>query len=182
MRISPKLRAAILIVGLGATLAAVRWADSLPEVADPNAGTKLESRQHVRPTREQQAATQNTGLDLQKLQRGPQSEPESDPFGTRDFRPPPPPKPKESSITAAAGVLPAPPPPPQAPPLPFIYMGRLDEEQNSTVFLTAGDRNLVVKPGDLIDNTYKVEQVTESTVVLTYLPMNQRQTLAIGMP
>jgi hypothetical protein len=182
MRISPKLRAAILIVGLGATLAAVRWADSLPEVADPNAGARPESRQHVRPTREQQAATQSTALDLQKLQRGPQSEPESDPFGTRDFRPPPPPKPKESSITAAAGVLPPPPPPPQAPPLPFIYMGRLDEEQNTTVFLTAGDRNLVVKPGDLIDNTYKVEQVTESAVVLTYLPMNQRQTLAIGTP
>jgi hypothetical protein len=182
MRISPKLRAAILIVGLGVTLAAVRWADSLPEVADPNTGAKAESRPHVRAAREQQAAAQSTALDLQKLQRGPQSEPESDPFGTRDFRPPPPPKPKEASITAAAGVLPPPPPPPQAPPLPFIYMGRLDEEQNTTVFLTAGDRNLVVKPGDLIDNTYKVEQVTESAVVLTYLPMNQRQTLAIGTP
>jgi hypothetical protein len=182
MRISPKLRAAILIVGLGATLAAVRWADSLPEVADPSTGAKAESRLHARATREQQAAAQATALDLQKLQRGPQSEPESDPFGTRDFRPPPPPKPKGSSITAAAGVLPPPPPPPQAPPLPFIYMGRLDEEQNTTVFLTAGDRNLVVKPGDLIDNTYKIEQVTESTVVLTYLPMNQRQTLAIGTP
>ena len=182
MRISPKLRAAILIVGLGATLAAVRWADSLPEVADPSTDAKAESRPHPRARREQQAVTQTTALDLQKLQRGPQSEPESDPFGTRDFRPPPPPKPKGSPITASAAVLAPPPPPPQAPPLPFTYLGRLDEEQNTTVFLTAGDRNLVVKPGDLIDNTYKVEQVTESTVVLTYLPMNQRQTLAIGTP
>jgi hypothetical protein len=41
---------------------------------------------------------------------------------------------------------------------------------------------LVVKPGDLIDNTYKVEEVTDSSVVLTYLPMKQRQTLAIGTP
>ena len=61
-------------------------------------------------------------------------------------------------------------------------MGRLAEDQSTTVFLTAGDRNLVVKPGDVIDNTYKVEQVTDSAVVLTYLPMNQRQTLATGNP
>jgi hypothetical protein len=63
-----------------------------------------------------------------------------------------------------------------------MYMGRLAEDQSTTVFLIAGDRNLVVKPGDVIDNTYKVEQVTDSAVVLTYLPMNQRQTLAIGNP
>jgi len=61
-------------------------------------------------------------------------------------------------------------------------MGRLNEEQSTTVFLSAGDRNLVVKPGDVIDSTYKVEQVTDSAVVLTYLPMNQQQSLAIGTP
>jgi hypothetical protein len=68
-----------------------------------------------------------------------------------------------------------------APPLPFVYMGRL-AEQNTTAFLVMGDRNLVVKPGDVNDNTYKIEEVGESAMVLTYLPMNQRQTLPIGTP
>jgi hypothetical protein len=61
-------------------------------------------------------------------------------------------------------------------------MGRLSEDRDTTVFLTLGDRNLVVKPGDTIDNTYKLEEVGESAIVLTYLPMNQRQTLPIGTP
>ena len=36
--------------------------------------------------------------------------------------------------------------------------------------------------GDTIDNTYKLEEVGDSAIVLTYLPMNQRQTLPIGTP
>ena len=181
MRIPPKLRVALLIVGLGATLAAVRWADSLPDVGGASAGAIAE-RPRERASRQQQAA-QPSALDLQRLQRGPQQDPESDPFGTRDFRPPPPPKPKAvPGQLTAGGLAPPPPPPPQAPPLPFVYMGRLNEEQSTTVFLSAGDRNLVVKPGDVIDSTYKVEQVTDSAVVLTYLPMNQQQSLAIGTP
>ena len=182
MRVPPKLRVALVIVALGATLAAVRWADSLPDATD--AGAKaMAGNARARPPREQKQSSQSTALDLQRLQRGPQMDPSSDPFGTRDFRPlPPKPKGLAAAGTTVALPPPPPPPPPQAPPLPFMYMGRLAEDQSTTVFLTAGDRNLVVKPGDVIDNTYKVEQVTDSAVVLTYLPMNQRQTLAIGNP
>jgi hypothetical protein len=181
MRLPPKLRGGLLIVALASTLAAVHWADSLPDAGDAKPKARVES--HSRVARETPAATSSTALDLQKLQRAPQSEPESDPFGTKDFRPPPPQKPKSEAMPGGHAALQAPPPPPpQAPPLPFTYMGRLDEDQDTTVFLTAGDRNLVVKPGDVIDNTYKLEQVTQSTVVLTYLPMNQKQTLAIGTP
>jgi len=181
MRLSPKLRGALLIAALGATLAAVHWADILPDAADAKPGAKIESRS--RATKDKPSSAASSALDLQKLQRGPQAEPESDPFGTKDFTPPPPPKPKREAMAGGSGTMQAPaPPPPQAPPLPFTYLGRLDEDQDTTVFLTAGDRNLVVKPGDVIDNTYKLEQVTQSTVVLTYLPMNQKQTLAIGTP
>src|SRR4051812_16363244 len=150
MRIPPKLRAALLIVGLGATLGAVRWADSLQDAGGASAGTIAE-RPRERSSRQKQPAVQPSALDLQRLQRGPQQDPESDPFGTRDFRPPPPPKPKAlPGRLTPAGLPPPPPPPPQAPPLPFIYMGRLNEDQSTSVFLSAGDRNLVVKPGDVI--------------------------------
>jgi|SRR6478672_3066504 len=182
MRIPPKVRAGLLIVGLATTLGLVRWADNLPDTGDAAArGVDTKPRAH---SERQPSTAQTAALDLERLQRGPQQEPESDPFGTRDFRPPPPPKPKNAAgaLPNVALAPPPPPPPPQAPPLPFVYMGRLSEDESTTVFLTAGDRNLVVKPGDVIDNTYKVEQVTDAAVVLTYLPMNQRQTLAIGTP
>jgi hypothetical protein len=48
------------------------------------------------------------------------------------------------------------------------------------VFLTTGDRNLVVRPGDVIDNNYRLEEVTDTTVVLTYLPLTVKQTIPIG--
>jgi hypothetical protein len=120
-------------------------------------------------------------LDLQKLQRPPALDPDGDPFGPRSFRPAPP-KLKAPPVQAMLEAPPLPSPPPQAPPLPFIFMGRLSEARDTTVFLTMGDRNLIVKPGDTIDNTYKVEEVSDTAVVLTYLPMNLRQTLPIGTP
>jgi hypothetical protein len=119
---------------------------------------------------------------LQKLQRAPGLDPDSDPFGPRSFRPAPPKVKAPSLAQATADLASPPPPPPQAPPLPFTYLGRLSQERDTTVFLSIGERNLVVKPGDLIDNTYKVEEVGDSAVVLTYLPMNLRQTLPIGTP
>jgi hypothetical protein len=176
MALHPKVRAGILIGLLALTFAGVYWADSLPEVESASADVSPPRNRDSRP---EQSNADSSALDLQKLQRVRPSDPDADPFGPRNFRPPPP---KLNPAMQAGALALAPPPPPKAPPLPFVYMGRLSEEQRTTVFLTSGDRNLVVKPGDLIDNTYKVEEVTDSSVVLTYLPMKQRQTLAIGTP
>jgi hypothetical protein len=149
--------------------------------ARPTTGTA--TTQRARPATETTTTQRAPALDLQKLQRAPALDPDGDPFGPRSFRPAPPKikAPTAAEAAALAAAQPAP-PPPMAPPLPFVYMGRLAEEQNTTVFLVMGDRNLVVKPGDVIDNTYKIEEVGESAMVLTYLPMNQRQTLPIGTP
>jgi hypothetical protein len=182
MRMNAKLRVGLLIGALALTLAAVRWVDTLTDVHEASAEAVAGPAQRTRRTAEATTAQRAPALDLQRLQRAPGLDPDGDPFGPHSFRPPPP-KLKALSAQAAAEAMQAPPPPPpQAPPLPFIYMGRLSEERNTTVFLAMGDRNLVVKPGDLIDNMYKVEEVGDSGVVLTYLPMNLRQTLPIGTP
>lgn len=182
MRLSGKLRAGLLIGALALTLAAVRWADTLTEVPGASAGAVAEPVQRTRRAASEAATAQRApALDLQKLQRSPTLDPDGDPFGPRSFRPAPP-KVKAPAAQAAVEMAQPPPPPPQAPPLPFTYLGRLSQERDTTVFLAMGERNLVVKPGDLIDNTYKVEEVGDSAVVLTYLPMNLRQTLPIGTP
>jgi hypothetical protein len=66
--------------------------------------------------------------------------------------------------------------------MPFTYLGRLAEGPQTTVFLSAGDRNLVVKAGDVIDNTYRVDEVGERMLMLTYLPQNVKQLIPIGAP
>jgi hypothetical protein len=207
MRFSAKLRVGLMIGAVALTLVAVHWAGTLTEVPEATAGAVAEAVQRARPPTEsattqrarpatesatpqrtrpaaEAATTQRApALDLQKLQRAPALDPDGDPFGPRSFRPAPP-KIKAPSAAEAAALAAAqpPPPPPMAPPLPFVYMGRLSEEKNTTVFLVMGERNLVVKPGDVIDNTYKIEEVGDAAVVLTYLPMNQRQTLPIATP
>lgn len=181
MRINPKLRMGLVIGALALTLGAVRWADTLTDVPEASAGGVAEPVARPRPAAQTNTAQHTPALDLQKLQRPRSLDPDGDPFGPRSFRPAPPKITPQAAAAQAALAVP-PPPPPQAPPLPFTYMGRLSEERDTTVFLTLGDRNLVVKPGDTIDNTYKLEEVGESAIVLTYLPMNQRQTLPIGTP
>lgn len=75
---------------------------------------------------------------------------------------------------------PPPPPPPQAPPLPFRYMGRLIEGGVHTVFVTANDRNYAIKPGDRIDDTWVVNEITERAVMFTYVPLDLKQQLSIA--
>lgn len=186
MRISPKVRAGLLIGALALTLIAVRWADTLTEVPEASAVAVAEPVVRPRspaPSTAPAAATaiaqRPPALDLQKLQRQRALDPDGDPFGPRDFKPAPP-KAKTAAQQALLEAPPPPPPPPQAPPLPFAYMGRLSEDADTAVFLAMGDRNLVVRPGDVIDNMYKLEEVSEDTLVLTYLPLSLRQTMPIG--
>jgi hypothetical protein len=78
---------------------------------------------------------------------------------------PPPPK-------AIAVAKPAP-PKPVAPPFPYVYLGGLLEDGVRTTFFTQGNRVLSVKAGDTIDAVYRVDQMTEKQMMLTYLPLNE---------
>lgn len=91
------------------------------------------------------------------------------PFSTHDWTPPPPPP-----------VSPPPPPPPQAPPLPFTYVGKQIESGQWVVFLANQDRTYTVKVDSLIESTYKVDKISPPVLLLTYIPLKQQQTLAIG--
>jgi hypothetical protein len=86
--------------------------------------------------------------------------------------PPPPPKPVKAS----------PPPKPTAPPLPFIYFGRYEDSSTKVIMLAKGEQIYTVSEGDVIDNTYRVEQVRVGVIDLTYLPLNIKQSINIGDP
>jgi hypothetical protein len=172
---NPKPRSALLIVALAVTLGAVYWASRLDSSQEVEAVAVPRPRASDGPAK----VVHGTGeLDLGRLRRGPSVDPAADPFALRDFRPAPPVV--KRPIAAPAAQADAPAPPPQAPPLPFAYLGKLAEGNSTTVFLSMGDRNLVVRTGDVIDNNYRVEEVTEAAVVLTYLPLTVKQTLPIG--
>jgi hypothetical protein len=98
-------------------------------------------------------------------------------FGTLSWLPPPPPPPPPSPPPP-----PVKPPAPTAPPLPFVFIGMLERHAaKAEAFLAKGDALFVVSAGDTIDNnTYRVDSLTTSEVVMTYLPLNTRQTLNVS--
>jgi len=205
---SPKLRAAALIAALASTVIAVYWANSLTDVQEAGTGAVVapvarnthspqasqgntQANQGITPVKLEPVVAQGTpptstkeasgALDLRKLQRPRSAGPTGEIFGPRDFRPEPPLPKRAIAQPGAAALQAAPPPPPQAPPLPFAYMGKLDESGATIVFLAMGDRNLVVKPGDVIDNMYRLDQVSDNAVMLTHLPTGMQQSLPIGV-
>jgi hypothetical protein len=95
-------------------------------------------------------------------------------FGAQSWNPPPP------APTAAPAEAP-PPPPPSAPPLPFTYIGKALEAGVWEVYLARADKTYIVKKQSVIDGVYRVDAIAPPTLTLTYLPLNQAQTLNIGV-
>lgn len=85
-----------------------------------------------------------------------------------------------AAAIAQAAAPPPPPPMPVVPPFPYAYLGGLLEDGVRTNFFTKGDRVLPVQAGDTVDALYRVDQMTEKQMTLTYLPLNQSLTLALG--
>lgn len=84
-------------------------------------------------------------------------------FPSQTWQPPPPP--------------PSRPKPPEAPPLPYTYLGQLAEEGGITLFLGRQQRALVVRAGDILDGSYRIDAVTPQRALITYLPLDIQQSL-----
>ncbi|MCC7679656.1 hypothetical protein [Janthinobacterium sp. FW305-128] len=66
------------------------------------------------------------------------------------------------------------------PPLPFQFLGRFVDEGKAAYFLQAGERNVVARPGDTLEERYRFDGVVQGALQFTYLPLNLKQTLAVG--
>ena len=82
----------------------------------------------------------------------------------------------EQPVIAAPVVVAA----PTAPALPFQFVGRLGDRDDLQVFLQSGEKLYVVRQGDVIEDTYRLERVSASELHLVYLPLHQSQTLSVG--
>lgn len=90
-------------------------------------------------------------------------------FAARSWDPPPAP-------------VKADPAPPTAPPLPYVFLGKKFEAGHWEVFLGAGEQTQLARVGQTLDGKYRVERIAPPELTLTYLPLQQVQTLNIGAP
>lgn len=107
----------------------------------------------------------------------------SSPSAWASMAPPPPPPVKEAP--------PPPPPPPMAPRFPHAWIGRVNDEASSAAGAASAPRAIqravlagpvatwVVKEGDVIDSQWRVDRIQDRSMSLTYLPLQQSQTVSM---
>lgn len=102
---------------------------------------------------------------------------EGDAFARLSWLPPPPPPPPPAAVAP-----PPPPPPPTAPPLPYAFVGMVEKGAGKPqAFLSRGDALIIVAAGDTVDNnTYRIDSLSATQVVFTYLPLNTKQSIDIA--
>jgi hypothetical protein len=170
MKLTPKQRWAILGTALALTLVAVKWAASKQDAEVKPAQSPRAAAAGETPRRAQDVPR----LELERLRRPPPEAARADPFERRSWD-------VAARDEARRNAPPPPPPaPPRAPPLPFAYLGKAVEDGKVTVFLSRGENTYVVRAGETLDGTYRVERLDERVLVLIYLPLGQRQELALG--
>lgn len=149
----------------------------VPEFFDEAPDDVVEVRAQ-RPTRARQAASAGPAESLALTLPSRAAGPVVDLFAVRDWTPP---RPVAAAPPPPVAVYrPPPPPAPTAPALPFAYLGKLEQADVTRVFLTRGDSLFSVGEGDVIENTYRVEQIEERSMSFRYLPLDLVQKLAVG--
>lgn len=161
MTLTAKQRRWLLGVSLALTLAAVASTqgkeDAEGAVVQPG---------WAKPRHQQKGADNELAVPLASLNRQPLPEDAKDMFAGKSWYVAPPP--------AKAA-------PPAAPPLPFVYMGKLAEQgEKAVIILARQNRSYTVREGDVLDNIYRVDEVSAPLMTLTYLPLNIKQTIQIG--
>lgn len=155
-----------------ATLLATQWVSGGDGGANPvSAATEQKPPREIAgemkgEAKESAAEDDTAQLELERLERRKFSAQAGDLFSRQSWVPPPPPPSKSQA--------------PVPPPLMFKYLGKVIEGNETQVFLALAERNYVVKVGENIDNQYRVDEVTDHTVTLTYIPLNAKQVLSTG--
>jgi hypothetical protein len=141
------------------------WDDGAPEegvAPRPASAQASEGRPAPAAT---SGAADLLALDLDALGRRELPASRGDLFPATSWQPAPAP--------SAAPVQPA---RPQPPPLPFGYLGRMQDRGVPHVFLSIGDRAVVAKVGVTLEGAYRVTRIDENAVSFLYLPLRQTQT------
>lgn len=167
-----------LALALLVTLGLVVWTASR-DVPDTPAVAEAITKPHPQSSPDSSARTEplapntnrsSTESAMPSWPRDPLIEAQTDPFKVVSFQPPAP----------KVVVKPPPPPKPVAPPFPYQYFGRMaDVEGKLVTYLSRSDALIPIKEKEILDNTYRVDMLTESQIVVTYLPLNEKAVITI---
>jgi hypothetical protein len=156
-------RALLMLVG-GGLLTAVLWLTSDPP---PEEAPVVANRPGDRAAT-LQAEPSPLGFTARKV-----ASVSTDLFGRHSWYVPPPPPPRTAGPSRPVA--------PTAPSLPFSLLGSYSTAGSKPVyFLVKGERVYDAHVGDVIENLYSVDGVSDGRLNFTYLPLKITQSLPVG--
>ena len=164
----PALRRTLLGAALGVAAWLVFFAD--PPLGDSGIAEPAGSRGEGNAN-SSAARAANEPIEILELRPRVASTAKSTLFGSTAWVTPPKPAPAPP---------PPPPPPPRAPQLPFGFIGKRFDGVRWEVFVSRGADTLILHENDLVDGTYRIDSIHPPQLSVVYLPLNEKQSLAIG--
>lgn len=173
-------RSHLLLLGAAVLVAALIWFAPKPEedavaLVEPAKEARGDNARQTAPNGDPAVPADKPEPVFSVSPRAGDDAPPPDLFKSFSWYVPPPPPPAPPSEAEL------PPPAPTAPPLPYTYIGRLDEGDKQTFMLARGEIVITARAGEQLDSNYKLESLQGSSLIITYLPLNQRQTLDVGV-
>jgi len=167
-------RRVMLVLALVATLLAVYFApakdDAVVQVVERPAASDAVPRPVPMPVQPEGRRSAGAAEVLGLRSRDDLDGDDSNLFAALSWEPPP-------------ARVEAPPPPaaesmaPRAPPAPLQLLGRYQEGDRTAMFATFNGDSVVLWPGENINPEWRVDAIEAGQVVLTYLPLGQKQSL-----
>jgi len=71
-------------------------------------------------------------------------------------------------------------PTPTAPPFPYAFAGILVDNDVLTAVFTKQNQHFVVRAGEVLEDTYRLDEINSHSITGTYLPLGQKLTLPLG--
>lgn len=155
-----------LIVTLGMTVWTASQEEPEDEVVAVTAPVRTRAPNNTATTSNdtaEQASAQNSLIDWASLDRKANQRPK-DLFSAAQWRDPY--QQRNKPVVAKA------PPPPKAPPLPFSYMGRMDDgPSGNVIYLADQEQSYSVKAGGQVNLVWRLDSEDKDNLYFTYLPM-----------
>jgi hypothetical protein len=156
-RMLRKIFLGIAVVGTVASVVATGRERPVDPVVEPvsRVDTRLRSEE-----------MRTSDIDLSKLEARAGGESQNDAFAPRSFAPA-----QTADAPARAARH-------EAPPLPFRYIGRMQDGGKLAVFLANGEESFIASAGQKIGE-YRVDSISDDEIRFTYLPMKTKQVLPL---
>jgi hypothetical protein len=168
-------RRVMLVLALAATLLAVYFApakdDAVVQVVERPAVSDAAPRPVLAPTQPEGRRSAVAAEVLGLRSRDDLDGDDSNLFASLSWEPPPATRVEAPPPTASEPVA------PRAPPAPLQLLGRYQEGDRTAMFATFNGDSVVLWPGENINPEWRVDAIEAGQVVLTYLPLGQKQSL-----